>query len=217
MDQNKNLCDRKFLAKTALYSKLAPNQLEAFSALATSSFEDGELSRMEKELIAVGCAHVLKCPYCIDYHVNLALDAGATKVAIAEATWVGIFVASSSCFGYAKMTTVMLENECDGDYYKASKIDEKDVLTSCKKNLEKFLNLEKSCLESGSLSSNFKLLVAVACAHNTQAPLCIETYVKRSIEAGQSQQTISEAVWIAIEMAAGACFGHSGLTASLLE
>ncbi|OGN92745.1 MAG: hypothetical protein A2Z75_08505 [Chloroflexi bacterium RBG_13_50_10] len=44
-----------------------------------------------KELIAVACAHVTQCPYCIDGHTKRAKKAGATAEELAEA----IFVAAS--------------------------------------------------------------------------------------------------------------------------
>jgi hypothetical protein len=38
-----------------------------------------------------------------------------------------------------------------------------------------------------------------------------------ALKAEFSKAQITESVWVAIEMAAGASFGHAGLTAALLE
>jgi AhpD family alkylhydroperoxidase len=53
-------------------------------------FEEGAVSTKAKELIAVGAAHITRCPYCIDGHVQRAKRAGATDEEIAEAIFVGI-------------------------------------------------------------------------------------------------------------------------------
>ena len=85
------------LEKVALYEQWAPGPLQAFRNLAEQCFANGALSTQDKELIAVGCAHVLRCPYCIDHHINLASQAGAEKPALAEAIWVGIAMKRRRC------------------------------------------------------------------------------------------------------------------------
>jgi len=205
MKQNKNLCVREHITKTALYSKWAPRQLDAFSDFAKTTFRDGALSHKEKELIAIGCAHVLQCPYCIDYHVDLARKAAASNEEISEAAWVGIFVASVSTYELSIVTTRTLEGT-DGET--------NDIIDDINR---KFDRLSDSCLEDGVLKRQFKLLIAASCAHNISSAALAEQYMRAATESGQSKNVISEAIWVAIEMAGGACFGHSGLTAALLE
>ena len=74
-----SLSHSDYLAKVGLYKKWAPAAFAAFNEFASASFADGVLSNREKEIIAVGCGHSLRCPYCIDYHVKLARDAGASN------------------------------------------------------------------------------------------------------------------------------------------
>ena len=77
MGKSDSLSHASYLEKVALFEQWAPEPLKAFRGLAEKCLSDGALPVREKELIAVGSAHVLRCPYCIDHHVNLALQAGA--------------------------------------------------------------------------------------------------------------------------------------------
>ena len=68
---------------------------QSFAEFDRLIFADGELPGRTKELIAVACAHVTRCPYCIDAHTRRAKRAGATDGEIAEA----IFVATAMSAG----------------------------------------------------------------------------------------------------------------------
>jgi len=67
------------------------------------SINKGTLSTKIKELIAIGAAHITRCPYCIEGHVKRAKKAGASDEEIAEAIFVGIAMSAGasvahSCF-----------------------------------------------------------------------------------------------------------------------
>ena len=57
----------------------------------------------------------------------------------------------------------------------------------------------------------------MACAHNLRCAFSIERTVPAALAAGASKAMVSEAIFVAIEMAAGACLGHAGLAAALME
>ncbi|MDC3203035.1 carboxymuconolactone decarboxylase family protein, partial [Gammaproteobacteria bacterium] len=99
------------LTKTQLLTKWAPKPANAFAALATSTFNNAALSKHEKELIAIGCAHTLRCPYCIDYHTSLALEAGASHEEIIEAAWVGIISETNSSVSQFPITIDALNSD----------------------------------------------------------------------------------------------------------
>ena len=48
-------------------------------------FEDGALSRREKNLIALGVAHAVQCPYCIDAYTTACLESGSDLEQMTEA------------------------------------------------------------------------------------------------------------------------------------
>jgi AhpD family alkylhydroperoxidase len=79
------------IAKLGKLYELKPELLQAFMGFDSKVFADGALNTKVKELIAVACAHVTQCPYCIDGHTKRAKKAGATAEELAEA----IFVAAS--------------------------------------------------------------------------------------------------------------------------
>jgi len=62
----------------------------AFLQLEEKAFEDGALSRGNKELIAIGISIITNCESCLEWHIKKALDAGITQNQIIEAIGVGI-------------------------------------------------------------------------------------------------------------------------------
>ena len=60
-------------------------------------------------------------------------------------------------------------------------------------------------------------IIAVAVAHGTQCPWCIEGHVKAARRAGATQEQIMEAIWVAAEMRAGAAFAHSIKSLDVME
>jgi AhpD family alkylhydroperoxidase len=63
---------------------------QAFEKMEKATYADGELSRLQKELIAVGISVVIHCESCMEWHIKQALNCGATENAIIEAIEVGI-------------------------------------------------------------------------------------------------------------------------------
>lgn len=47
-------------------------------------FEDGALTAREKALIALGVAHAVQCPYCIDSYTKSSLEKGADTEQLTE-------------------------------------------------------------------------------------------------------------------------------------
>lgn len=72
-----------------------------------------------------------------------------------------------------------------------------------------FRAFSKAVFAAGALDVPTKQLIAVAVAHVTQCPWCIEGHVEAARRAGASDQQIMEAIWVAAEMRAGASFAHS--------
>ena len=63
----------------------------------------------------------------------------------------------------------------------------------------------------GALDTKTKQLIAVAVAHVTQCPYCIQGHTKAALRAGATPQELTEAVWVAAEMRAGGAYAHSTL------
>jgi AhpD family alkylhydroperoxidase len=212
-----SLCSAGHLAATAQFAQWAPQALEGFQALASGAFASGALSVREKELIAFGCAHVLRCPYCIDYHHGLATGAGASRSELTEAVWVAIAMAAAPPLAHASIALALLDGKAGGDYYATGDGDALDHLGAQLPAAAQAYNaLQASAFETGAMPGALKALTAVACAHNLRCPYTIERSVERALAEGCSKAAIAEAIFVAIEMAAGACLGHAGLAAALM-
>jgi 4-carboxymuconolactone decarboxylase len=61
---------------------------DKFSAYYSAVFETGALTEREKALIALGVAHALQCPYCIDAYTQACLEKGAPVEEMTEAVHV---------------------------------------------------------------------------------------------------------------------------------
>lgn len=79
-----------------------------------------------------------------------------------------------------------------------------------------FKAFSQAVFADGALDKRTKQLIAVAVAHVTQCPWCIEGHVKGARRDGATDEQIMEAVWVAAEMRAGAAFAHSVKTLDLL-
>ena len=58
---------------------------EKFFAWYNAVFAEGALSEREKALIALGVAHAVQCPYCIDAYTKASLAQGADLEQMTEA------------------------------------------------------------------------------------------------------------------------------------
>lgn len=76
---------------------------------------------------------------------------------------------------------------------------------------EAFKAFSRSVFADGALPVKTKQLIAVAAAHVTQCPYCIQGHTKAALQQGATAQEIMEAIWVAAEMRAGAAYAHSAL------
>ncbi|MEY5043347.1 MAG: hypothetical protein RJA19_574 [Bacteroidota bacterium] len=61
---------------------------EQFFSWYGAVFADGALTAREKALIALGVAHAVQCPYCIDAYTQDLLERGESKEGMMEAVHV---------------------------------------------------------------------------------------------------------------------------------
>jgi len=82
---------------------------------------------------------------------------------------------------------------------------------------EAFEAFSKAVFAEGALPEKTKQLIAVAVAHTTQCPYCIQGHTKLAHRKGASDEEIMEAVWVAAEMRAGGAYAHSTLALEVLD
>jgi AhpD family alkylhydroperoxidase len=80
-----------------------------------------------------------------------------------------------------------------------------------------FRTFSTAVFAEGALSTKTKQLLAVAAAHVTQCPYCIRGHTKAALKSGASRAEIMEAIWVAVEMRAGAAYAHSGLALDTMD
>jgi AhpD family alkylhydroperoxidase len=78
---------------------------------------------------------------------------------------------------------------------------------------QKFVEFEEAVYRPRKLSRKFKELMAVGITHVTQCEACIEYHTRMAKQEGASDEEIVEAVFVAMELRAGAALGHHGASA----
>jgi len=80
-----------------------------------------------------------------------------------------------------------------------------------------FVDFDKKVFADGALDLKTKEIIAVATAHITQCPFCIDAHTKRAKSAGASDAEIAEAIFVAMAMRAGGAFAHAAIAMGSLE
>ncbi len=80
--EKRKACHVRLLRESKVY--------QAFVALEQATYRDGALRKKEKELIALGISVVKDCESCMQWHVEQASRAGASRAEVLEAVEVGI-------------------------------------------------------------------------------------------------------------------------------
>ncbi len=89
----------------------------------------------------------------------------------------------------------------------------RDLATNQQRAFETF---SKAVFTDGALSAKLKQIIAVAVAHVTQCPYCINGHTKAALRAGATPEELMEAIWVAAEMRAGGAYAHSTLMLATL-
>jgi alkylhydroperoxidase/carboxymuconolactone decarboxylase family protein len=74
----------------------APELAQKFFDYYAAVFRDGALSARDKSLIALGVAHAVQCPYCIDAYTQDALSKGCDLEQLTEAVHVATAIKGGS-------------------------------------------------------------------------------------------------------------------------
>ncbi len=157
-----------------------------------------------KELIAVAVSHITCCPYCINIHVTGAKRLGATVGEITES----IFVATALKAGSAMAHSVNALNafdELEGDLYQNRYIERlNEIKALAGDSFNDFFRFDVAAMKPGALSVKEKELIAVASAHVTGCPYCIDTHVKNAKKLGVTREELCDCIFVAISAKAGA-------------
>ena len=84
----------------------------SFLELEKNTYIDNYLSKMYKELIALGISVIINCESCMQWHINQALNSGASEEQILEAVEVAIEMGGGPATVSSRFVLKVL------DYYK---------------------------------------------------------------------------------------------------
>lgn len=73
---------------------------------------------------------------------------------------------------------------------------------------DKFFDWYEHVFADGALSPREKTLIALAVAHATQCPYCIDAYAQQALEQGADLDQMTEALHVAAAIRGGACLVH---------
>src|SRR3972149_5356447 len=90
------------LSKFSSVGENAPNLWKKVSAWYLALSKGGALTEREKSLIALGVAHAVQCPYCIDAFTRKSLDTGSTPEQMTEAVHVAAAIRGGGSRGAAR-------------------------------------------------------------------------------------------------------------------
>src|SRR5215470_20343059 len=76
------------LSKFAEIGKNRPELWAKYMEYYSAVFADGALTEREKALIALGVAHAVQCPYCIDAYTQACLETSSNVEEMTEAVHV---------------------------------------------------------------------------------------------------------------------------------
>jgi len=92
------------------FMKEHPNEMEAFGKMMNAIEAPGELDLKQKELIAISLSIVTHCKWCIAYHVGKALENGANKKEIMEASWMAVLMGGGPSLMYMQLVEQALDD-----------------------------------------------------------------------------------------------------------
>ncbi len=103
-------------------------------------------------------------------------------------------------------------------YYHAEDMKRLRKLRDLKPEVFKaFVDFDRKAFEEGAVNVKTKELIAVAAAHITQCPYCIDAHTQRAKKAGASDTEIAESIFVAMAMRAGGSWAHSAIAMKALE
>ncbi len=94
----------------AVYPKVIIKEAIKYAEDSKALYNESEIPKKYAELIALAVSTAFKCQYCIPYHKNAALEAGATEEEVKIAINIAADVASGS--------TLLYGNEYDLETFK---------------------------------------------------------------------------------------------------
>lgn len=210
MTRTDSLYKKTYFSRIIELKEYAPEAFETFFAFNDKALAEGNLSVKTKELIAVAVAHITGCPYCIELHVGNAKKNDVDKEEVSEAIFVATALKAGSAAAHGVNALNAFDGKGDDELYRASYFNRlKEFADLNGDTFKAFAAFDQQAVKAGKLTVKEKELIAVASAHTTGCPYCIDLHTKSAKKNGASLEEISEAIFVAVALKAGSAIAHS--------
>lgn len=192
------------------FSQHAPKAFQSFLEFNNAALAGNTLSSKLKECIAVAVAHITGCPYCIDLHVTQLKEFGGSKEDMSEAIMVATALKAGAALAHGVNALNAYDETLTGDsLYEKTYFNRLGELSkTAPHSFKAFIQFDQEVMKDGVLSHKEKELIAVASAHTTGCPYCIDLHTTNAKRAGASIEEISESIFVATALKAGAAIAH---------
>jgi AhpD family alkylhydroperoxidase len=188
---------------------LAPDVFKAFLKFDQLALAEGQLSKKQKELIAIAVAHTTGCPYCIELHVKQGKSKDVSKEEMAESILVATALKAGSAIAHGVNALNAYDGDGEDELYKASYFSRLKEFSKLNGDIfASFVDFDSKSMKEGALTVKEKELIAVAVAHTTGCPYCIEIHTKGAKRASASKEEVAESIMVATALKAGSAIAH---------
>ena len=91
-------------------SREYPEETRAFMHLLEATGKPKALGKKDKELIAVALSVAARCHWCIGFHVKNAMDEGATREELIEASYVAVTMGGAPALMYMQIVLKAIDD-----------------------------------------------------------------------------------------------------------
>ena len=160
-------------------SDLAPEAFKAYAQFDKLALSEGKLTKKLKELIAIAVSHTTGCPYCIEVHVKAGQSGKCNEGRNGRMILVATALKAGSALAHGVNALNAYDQTGDDELYKASYFNRlKEFSTLNGDVFKSFVDFDTKSMKESILSVKEKELIAVAVAHTTGCPYCIDIHTK---------------------------------------
>lgn len=180
-------------------NNIVPEEFKKFYSFNISAFSAGTLSKKTKELIAIAVSHTNGSAHSIERHVKNAKKHGVNKNEMAEVIMVAAALKAGSVAAHSVNALNAYDDKGEEELYKKEYFNRfPEMMELDPKGFKSFIKFDTTSLNSNELDVKTKELIAVAVAHITGCPYCIEDHVKASKRIGVTKEELAESIMVAI-------------------
>lgn len=129
---------------------------------------------------------------------------------MAEAIMVATALKAGSAMAHGLNALQAFDGENNEELYKKSNMARfKEFTEISPEGFRSFNQFDKEAMKPGLISRKDKELIAIAVAHVTGCPYCIEIHTKNAKKLGISREELAEAIFVATALKAGSALAHS--------